>query len=95
MDIYGDLLLYCERGPQRIRRHDAHMRLLATDLAKAARHPVVEERPLGHHMERPDIRARGRSGGMEHFDVTISHSQSGMDPGCGRKSVGSVAKWLV
>ena len=34
---------------------------MARDLAKAARHPVVEERPVGSHRERPDIRALGRS----------------------------------
>ena len=43
MDIYGDHLLYCERGPHRMRRHDAQVKLLAWDLAKDARHPVVEE----------------------------------------------------
>ena len=44
---------------------------MARDLAKAARPPVVEERPVGRHRERPDIRALGRSGGTELFDVTI------------------------
>ena len=39
MDTYGDHLLYCDRGPHRIRRHDAQVKLLARDLAKAARHP--------------------------------------------------------
>ena len=47
------------------------MKLLARDLAKDARHPAVEERPVGRHGERPDIRALGRSGGTELFDVTI------------------------
>ena len=69
--LYGDHLLYCERGCHRIRRHDAQVRLLAGDLAKAARHPIVEERPLGRHRERPDIRALGRTGGTDLFDVTI------------------------
>ena len=73
MDTYGDHLLYCERGPHRIRRHNAQVRLLGRDLAKAARHPVVEERPVGRHGERPHIRALGRSGGPEFFDVTICH----------------------
>ena len=45
-------------------------------IAKAARHPVVEERPVGRHRERPDIRALGRSGGTELFDVTICHPLS-------------------
>ena len=73
LDIYGDHLLYCERGSHRIRRHDAQVRLLAGDLANAARHPIVEERPLGRHRERPDIRALGRRGGTDLFDVTICH----------------------
>ena len=76
LDIYGDHLLYCERGSHRIRRHDAQVRLLAGDLAKAARHLIVEEKPLGGHSERPDIRALGRSGGTDLFDVTICHPLS-------------------
>ena len=76
MDTYGDHFLYCERGPHRIWRHDAQVKLLAMDLAKAARHHVVEERPVGRHRERPDIRALGRSGGTELFDVTIYHTLS-------------------
>ena len=71
MGTCGDHLLYCERGPHRIRRHYSQVKLLARDLATAARHSVVEERPVGRHMERPDIRALGRSGGTELFDVTI------------------------
>ena len=47
------------------------MKLSARDLAKAARHPIVEERPVERTRERPDIRALGRGGGMELFDVTI------------------------
>ena len=65
MDTDGDHLLYCERGPHRIWRHDAQVKLLARDLAKAAR-----------HRERPNIRALGRSGGTELFDVTICHPLS-------------------
>ena len=52
------------------------MTLLARDLANAARHPVVEERPLGCHRERTDVRALGRSGGTEVFVDTICHSLS-------------------
>ena len=40
------------------------------------RHLVVEERPLGRHRERPDIRALGRSGGTGLFVVTICHPLS-------------------
>ena len=76
MDTYGDHLLYCERIPHRFWRHDAHVKLLARDLAKAARHPVVEETPVGRHMERPDIRALGSRGGTELFDVKICHPLS-------------------
>ena len=47
LDIYGDHLLYCERGFHRIRRHDAKVQLLPEDLANAARHTIAEERPLG------------------------------------------------
>ena len=43
------------------------------DLANAACHPVVEERPIERRSERPDIRALGRSGGTDLFDVTICH----------------------
>ena len=37
---------------------------------------IVEERPLGRHRERPDIRALGRTGGTDLFDVTICHPLS-------------------
>ena len=76
MNTYGGHLLYCGRGPHRIRQHHAPVKLLARDLAKAARHPVVEERPVGRHRERPDVRALGRSGGTELFDVTICNPLS-------------------
>ena len=56
-----------------ITRAQAQVKLFARDLAKAERHPVVEERPLGRHRERPDICAVGRSGGTELFNVTICH----------------------
>ena len=49
---------------------------MAGDLAIAARHPIVEERPLGRHRERPDIRALGRTGETDLFDVTICHPLS-------------------
>ena len=76
MDIYGDHLLYCERGSRRIRRHDAQVRISAGDLAKATRHPIVEERPLGRHRDRPDIRALGRTGGTDLIDVTVCNPLS-------------------
>ena len=73
LDIYLYDLLYCERGSHSIRRQDAQVRLLAGNLAIAARHPIVEERPLGRHTERPDIHALGGTGGTDLFDVTICH----------------------
>ena len=76
MDNYGDHFLYCERRPHRIWPYDAQVKLLARDLAKAALHPFVEERSVGRHRERPDIRAFGRSGGTELFDDTICHPLS-------------------
>ena len=54
----------------------AQVKLLAGDLLKAARHPVVEERPVGRHRERLDIRALRRSSGTKLFDVTICHPLS-------------------
>ena len=44
---------------------------MAEDVSKAARHLIVEERPLGRHRETPDIRAYGKTGGTDLFDVTI------------------------
>ena len=76
MATYGDHLLYCERGPHRIWRHDAQVKLLARELANAARHSVVDERPKGCHGDRPDIRALGRGGGTELFNHTICHPLS-------------------
>ena len=75
-DIYGDHLLYCERCSHRIRRHVSQVQRLAGDLGKVARHPIVEERPLGRHRERPDIRTLGRTGGTDLFDVTMCHPLS-------------------
>ena len=49
---------------------------MAGNLAKAARHPLVEERPLGRRRERPDIRTLGRTGATDLFDVTICHPLS-------------------
>ena len=72
----GDHLLHCERGDHRIRRHDAHVRLLQTDLKKAATHPVLEPRPFGRHKQRPDISALGSHGDSEIFDITICHPLS-------------------
>ena len=56
--------------------HDTQVKLLPRDLPKAARHPVVEETPVGRHTERPDIRALGRCRGTELFDVAICHPLS-------------------
>ena len=76
LDIYGDHLLYYESGSHRIKRRDAQVHILPRDLAKAARHPIVEKRPVRRERERPDIRALSRTGGMDLFDDTICHSLS-------------------
>ena len=72
MDIYVDHLHPCERGIQKIRRHDAEVRLLEADLIKAARHPVVQPRLFGRRKERPDISAPGSHGGSDMFDITFA-----------------------
>ena len=76
MDTYGDHLLHCESGIHRIRRHDAQVRLLEAALIKAARHPVVQPRPFGHHRKLPDISALGSHGGSNMFDITFCHPLS-------------------
>ena len=38
--------------------------------------PSLQGSPLGRHRERPDIRALGRTGGTDLFDVTICHPLS-------------------
>ena len=76
LDIYADHLFYCERGSHRIRRHDAQVQLLAWDLAKAARDPIVEGWPRGRHREGSHFRAFGRTGGTDLFVVTICHPLS-------------------
>ena len=49
------------------------MKLSVRYLAKAARHPVVEEWPVGSHRENQTFRELVTSGGTELFDVTIGH----------------------
>ena len=71
MDIYGHHLLHCEREIHRTRRHDAQVRLIEADLTKAARHPVVEPRLIGHRKESPDISALGSHGSPDMFDITF------------------------
>ena len=39
MDTYGDHLLYCKRGPHRIWRHDAQVKLLAAGTLKSCTSP--------------------------------------------------------
>ena len=69
---------------------DAQVRLLARDLAKAARHPVVEERPFSSQRKTgyPRAREKRRNGAFRCY--YLPPSQSGKDPGRGRKSVESV-----
>ena len=83
MDVFGDHLLHSEHESYRIWRHDAQVHLLASDISKAARHPIVEPRPKEEHRQRPDIKALGSHGGTTLFDVTISHPLS--SDGCVRE----------
>lgn len=81
MDVHGDHLLHCANGLRncgspRTWRHDSQVRLVASDLRRATRTPIVEPRTVGTHMERPDIKALGREGGTDYLDVTISHPLS-------------------
>ena len=73
MDVYGDHLLHCERGTHNIARHEEQVQLLVRDLSKAARHPVLEPRPLGRHRERLEISATSSHGGSDLFDFTLCH----------------------
>ena len=73
MDVYGDHLLHCERGTNRIARHDEQVLFLIGDLSKAAPPPVLEPRPLGRHRERPDIHAISSHRGSGFFDITFCH----------------------
>ena len=76
MDILGDNLLHCDRDTQRIRRHEAQVRLLEADLIKSARHPVLEPRPFGRHKELPNISPLDSHGGSDTFDIIICHPSS-------------------
>ena len=64
MDVFGHHLPHCEHESCRIWRHDAQAHLLAADLSKAARHPIVEPRPKGEHRRHPDIKALGSHRGQ-------------------------------
>ena len=73
-DVYGDHMLYSKYGSQRIWGHDAQVKLLSSDLSKAARHPVLQPRPSNGDRERPEIRALGSRGGTGLFDVSFTHT---------------------
>ena len=58
-------------------RHDTQVQLLASDLGKAAGHPITEPRPESIiHRQRPDIKALGTYAGTDVYDVTVSHPLS-------------------
>ena len=61
------------RGTHRIARLDELDRILVGDLSRAARHPVLEPRPLGQHRVRPEIRAISSNGDSELFDISFCH----------------------
>ena len=72
MEVFGDHFLQCEHESYRIWRHDSQVQLLAAGLSKAARHPIVEQRPTGELRQRSDIKALGSRRGTTLYDVTIS-----------------------
>lgn len=72
MDQFGDHLLWCPNGSPRGWRHDSQKLLLASDLQKAARHPIVEPRQTAHRV-RPDIKALGSNGGTDFYDIVFVH----------------------
>lgn len=63
LSVFGRVLSWTSMGTIYYMLRDAQVRLLEIDLAKATRHPAVNERPLGCHRERPDVRALGKRGG--------------------------------
>ena len=75
----GDHLLTCPRSARStfvpvIRRHDAHVRLLAEDLRAANRSPRIEPRDTVRlYKARPDILALGTEGGEDIIDVMVCH----------------------
>lgn len=73
LDIYGDHSLLCPSGSERIWRHNQQVRLVAADLSRAARQPILESRVPGEHNERPDITCHGSRGGTDLLDVTFVH----------------------
>ena len=75
-DVFSDHLSECEHGSYRIWRCDSQAQFLSMDLAKAARHPIVEPHPKGQHSQRPDIKAISSHRGKNLFDSTISHPLS-------------------
>lgn len=81
LDQHGDHLLHCpngmhQSGSPRIWRHNSQVRLLCSDLRKAARQPLLEPREGEQHPSRPDIRTLGCTGGSDYIDVTIVHPLS-------------------
>lgn len=79
LDTYGDHLLTCKYSARStysplIRRHDAQVRLLHSDLKAALRNPILEPRDnTPTHRVRPDIVALGPHGEEELIDVAICH----------------------
>lgn len=60
----------------RIWRLNSQVRLLCSDLRKAARQPLVEPREGGQHSSSPDIKTLGATGGSDYLDVTVVHPLS-------------------
>lgn len=55
------------------RPHDNQVALLGSDLARAAKHPVIAPRPATFYRTRSDTRATGAPGGTDYFDVTFAN----------------------
>eukprot|EP00177_Eucheuma_denticulatum_P006650 GFKZ01012104.1.p1 GENE.GFKZ01012104.1~~GFKZ01012104.1.p1 ORF type:complete len:220 (+),score=4.40 GFKZ01012104.1:930-1589(+) len=71
LHFFGDHLMHCLHGRERIDHHDSPVTILTSDLAKAARHPITKPRPHGQHQARLDIWATESTGGTDFFDVTF------------------------
>ena len=78
LDLFGDHLLICPHsslvGSANVTtRHNRQVRLLAEELSKAARNPVIEPKQREDQSTRPDIKATGKGGGDDLIDISIVH----------------------
>ena len=80
MDCMGDHLIGCVASAvgnffSSVRRHDQLVRLVAADMSRAARSPIVEQRTtmVIIRRSRPDVVALGRTGVEDIIDVAVAH----------------------